>query len=108
MGLDYVCRVIVLVRGDPSKDPELRSLTGFEADPEDFRRSLQALDNRPMSRQNYNDIGISGGEWTFEGEQDDYEGPYDDNGDPPNQLTGCTHAVLGLRHRSSERPRWLL
>lgn len=86
----YVCRVIVLVRGDPSKALSYARSLALKPTRKTFGGPYRALDNRPMSRQNYNDIGISGGEWTFEGEQDDYEGPYDDNGDPPNQLTGCT------------------
>lgn len=60
-----------------------------------FGGSFRAVDGRPLSRQQYNDIGISGGGWTFEGESGPhYVGPEYDDASPQRETSGCTVAQL--------------
>lgn len=59
-----------------------------------FGGSFRATDGRPLSRANYNDIGISGGGWTFEGESPAYAGPIWDDSSPQREMAGCELSQL--------------
>lgn len=59
-----------------------------------FGGTFRAVNNAPLSRQQYNDAGVDGAGWTFETEEYDYEGPFYDDGDPP-----VTYSVASVVQR---------